>query len=134
LIEQLGGKPAPGVGFGLGMERLLLLLEEVGVAPVAVPPAVYAVVTSPAVLPRAMLALEALRAQGVSALMNAGFSGMKSQFKRADASGAQFALIFGDDEVARGEVGLKHLRDAAAPQRSLPLAGVADWAADLRNA
>ena len=134
LIEQLGGKSAPGVGFGLGMERLLLLLEEVGVAPPVVAPMVYAVLPSPGVLARALPVLETLRAQGVSVLMNAGFTGMKSQFKRADASGARFALIFGDDEVARGEVALKHLRDADAAQRSLSLASVADWAAELRTA
>jgi histidyl-tRNA synthetase len=134
LIEQLGGKPAPGVGFGLGMERLLLLLEELGIAPAAPPPAVYAIVPAPAVLAAAMTTLEALRAAGVAVLMNAGFSGMKSQFKRADASGAAFALIFGEDEVARGEVALKPLRDASASQRNLPLAAVATWAAELRTA
>lgn len=134
LIEQLGGKPAPGVGFGLGMERLLLLLEELGLTPPPVAPLVYAVVPGPAVLPQALVTLEALRAAGVTVLMNAGFSGMKSQFKRADASGARHALIFGDDEVARGEVALKNLRDAAAPQRSLALAAVADWAAELLTA
>jgi histidyl-tRNA synthetase len=134
LIEQLGGKPAPGVGFGLGMERLLLLLEELGLTPPPVAPLVYAVVPGPAVLPQALVTLEALRAAGVTVLMNAGFSGMKSQFKRADASGARHALIFGDDEVARGEVALKNLRDATAPQRSLALAAVADWAAELLTA
>ncbi len=134
LIEQLGGKPAPGVGFGLGMERLLLLLEALGVAPPPVSVQVYAVVPSAAALPRALCALDELRGLGVSVLMNAGFGGMKSQFKRADASGAAWALIFGDDELARGDVALKHLRDATVAQRSLPLAGVAQWAAELRNA
>jgi len=81
-----------------------------------------------------MVALESLRQAGVTVLMHAGGGSMKSQFKRADASGAGFALIFGDDEVARGEVALKSLRDASAPQRSLPLDGVGAWAADLLNA
>ena len=134
LIEQLGGKPAPAVGFGLGMERVLLLLEELGIAPPPNPPRVYAVVPSPAALVPAMTVVETLRAAGIAVLMNAGFAGMKSQFKRADASGARYALIFGDDEIARGEVSLKDLRDAAAPQRSLPLAGAAGWAADLATA
>ena len=58
---------------------------------------------------------------------------MKSQFKKADASGARYALIFGDDEVARGEVALKDLRNAEAPQRVLKLARVADWAPELRE-
>ncbi len=134
LIEQLGGKPAPAVGFGMGLERVLLLLEELGIAPPSNPPRLYAVVPSPSALVPAMVVVETLRAAGLSVLMNAGFAGMKAQFKRADASGARYALIFGDDEVARGEVGLKDLRDAAAPQRSLPLAGCATWAPDLATA
>ena len=134
LIEQLGGKPAPAVGFGLGLERVLLLIEELGIAPPATPPRVYAVVPSATALVPAMVAVEALRTAGIAVQMNAGFTGMKSQFKRADASGARYALIFGDDEVARGEVALKDLRDPAAPQRSLPLAGAASWAADLATA
>jgi histidyl-tRNA synthetase len=58
---------------------------------------------------------------------------MKSQFKRADASGARYALVFGADELARAEVALKSLRDAKAPQRSLALAEIAVWGAELRT-
>ncbi|HEX6705454.1 MAG TPA: histidine--tRNA ligase [Albitalea sp.] len=134
LIEQLGGKPAPAVGFGLGIERLLLLIQELGLPVPSRAPQIYAVIPSPAAVPKAMATLESLRAAGVSVLMNAGGGNMKAQFKRADASGARYALIFGDDEVARGEVALKDLRDPAAAQRSLPLGSVAAWAADLRNA
>jgi histidyl-tRNA synthetase len=131
LIEQLGGKPAPAVGFGLGIERLLLLMQELVLPVTAVAPRAYAVVTSPAAVPQAMATLEKLRAAGISVLMHAGGGSMKSQFKRADASGARYALIFGDDEIARGEVALKDLRNTDAPQRSLPLAGAALWAAEL---
>ena len=63
-----------------------------------------------------------------------GLGSMKAQFKRADASGARFALIFGDDEVAHGMVAVKPLRDAQAPQRTFAMAEVNDWAAELRNA
>ena len=138
LIEQLGGKPAPAVGWGLGIERLLLLLQEAGVtAPVARPDA-YAVVTSAASMPIALRTIDALRASGVSVLMHAagrdGLGSMKSQFKRADASGADYALIFGDDEVARGEVSVKPLRNADEPQQAYSLAEVNDWASRLRNA
>jgi histidyl-tRNA synthetase len=59
---------------------------------------------------------------------------MKAQFKRADASGARYALIFGNDELARGEVSLKNLRDPAASQRSLALADLPTWAGELLNA
>lgn len=135
LIAQLGGKPAPAVGWALGMERLLLLLEEVGVLPPPPPPRVYAVIPSAAVLPKAFVALEALRAAGVAAVMHPGQGSMKSQFKRADASGAQWALIFGDEEIARGEVALKALRalpdGSQLPQRSLALADVAAWGPHL---
>jgi len=134
LIEQLGGKPAPAVGFGLGIERLLLLIDSLGIPVPSSAPVVYAVVPSQSVLPQTLAVLEALRAAGVSVQMHAGGGNMKSQFKRADASGARYALIFGDDEVARGEVALKNLRDTSAAQRSLPLASAATWAADLLNA
>jgi histidyl-tRNA synthetase len=56
---------------------------------------------------------------------------MKAQFRRADASGARHALVFGDDELARGEVAVKALRDAAAPQRLVALADLGSWARTL---
>ncbi|MCB2022840.1 MAG: histidine--tRNA ligase [Burkholderiaceae bacterium] len=134
LVEQLGGKPAPGVGFAIGLERLLLLLAEAGVAPPPEAPIAYAVLPEADLLAPAMVVIEALREAGVSVLMHAGGHSMKAQFKRADASGARFALVFGRDEVARGEVALKPLREPGAAQRNLPLAGVADWGPTLRNA
>jgi histidyl-tRNA synthetase len=134
LLEQLGGKPAPAVGFGLGIERLLLLMMELALPVPSAAPRTYAIVPSATAMPQAMAVLEQLRQAGVSVLMHAGGGGMKAQFKRADSSGAQYALIFGDDELARGEVALKSLRDTAVPQRSLPLANAADWAAELLNA
>jgi len=138
LIEQLGGKPAPAVGWGLGIERLLLLLDEVGIVPPTRAPDVYAIVPSAGAMPVALRTADALRSAGVAVILHAagadGLSGMKSQFKRADASGARHALIFGDDELARGVVAIKPLRDAALPQRVLELDRVSDWAAELRNA
>jgi histidyl-tRNA synthetase len=138
LFEQLGGKPTPAVGWGMGIERMLLLLDAAGVVMPGPVPDVYAVVPGAAALTAAMTTIEALRAAGVSVLMNAagreGIAGMKAQFKRADASGARFALIFGETELARGEVALKSLRDADAPQRTLLLADAPRWSAELRNA
>jgi histidyl-tRNA synthetase len=61
-----------------------------------------------------------------------GWSNIKNQFKRADASGARMALVFGTEELARGEVSIKSLRDPAVPQRAAALADAAGWAADLR--
>ena len=138
LIEQLGGKPTPAVGFGMGMERMLLLLEEVGVAPAAPTPHAYAIVPSANGLAQVMVALEALRGAGVSVILHPGQSSMKSQFKKADASGAAFALIFGEDEVARGEVAVKPLRQGMQPegaaQYTRSISSAADWAAELLNA
>ena len=138
LIEQLGGKPAPAVGFGLGIERLMLLLAEVGVAVPGDAPDAYAVLPDAAALPRVLPVLDALRAAGVAVTLHAagadGPGSMKSQFKRADASGARHALIFGADELAQDSVAVKPLRDAAAPQVLRPLAAAGAWAHELRRA
>ncbi|MDX9842382.1 MAG: histidine--tRNA ligase [Aquabacterium sp.] len=134
LIEQLGGKPAPAVGWGLGMERLLLLLQEIGVEAPSTAPDAFAMVFAGTPMPTVLATLETLRAQGVRVLLNpAGKDGPaspKSQFKKADASGARFALVFGPDEVAQGLVALKPLRDGGE-QTSLKLADAADWARTL---
>jgi histidyl-tRNA synthetase len=133
LIETLGGKPAPGIGFGLGMERLMLMLEAAGIeAPLSAPDA-YALVPDAQSLPRVMPLLADLRGAGVSVLMHAGGGSLKSQFKRADASGAAYALIFGADELAAGQVAIKPLR-GDAPQFTRALDGVAVWAQELRRA
>ena len=134
LFEQLGGKASTAVGFGLGIERLLLLLQELAVPVPSAASNVYAVLPSPSALARAVVVLEALRSAGVTVTMNAGFGSMKSQFKRADASGARYALVFGDDELGRGEVALKDLRDPNAAQRCLALASAPLWAAELLHA
>ena len=142
LSELMGGKPAPGIGWGMGIERVLDLLQQGGVTvPVHVPD-VYAVVPSIEALPAAMKVAEDLRAAGLSVLMHAAgkdsWGSVKSQFKKADASGARHALIFGADELARGEVALKPLREGAggrvAAQSTRELRNVAAWATELRNA
>ncbi|MCD6077352.1 MAG: hisS [Ramlibacter sp.] len=82
-----------------------------------------------------MATLEALRGAGVRVQQHAGGSdgagSMKSQFKRADASGARFALVFGADELAQGKVTVKALRDGAGAQELRPLDGAASWASAL---
>jgi len=137
LFEQLGGKPTPAIGFGLGIERLLLLLQEMGVPVPSSAPDAYAVIGEPSLLPQALAAIDALRAAGVAVQMHAagkdGLGSIKSQFKKADASGARWALVFGTDELAQGQVGVKLLRTegAPAPQTLKPIAEAADWAAEL---
>ncbi|MCM0610666.1 MAG: histidine--tRNA ligase [Ideonella sp. WA131b] len=131
LFEQLGGKPTPAIGFGLGIERLLLLLQELGVPVPDAAPDAYALVAEGAPLATVLTTLDALRASGVAVQMHAGGGSLKSQFRRADASGARYALIFAPDELSRGEVALKPLRDSAAAQQARPLASVVQWAWEL---
>jgi histidyl-tRNA synthetase len=135
LIEQLGGKPAPAVGFGLGIERLLLLLQELKVPYPGGAPDAYAVVPAGVPLPTVVATLEALRTAGVRVQQHAGGAdgagSMKSQFRKADASGARFALVFGPDELAQGQVTVKDLRAGVQEQR--PPAQPGDWAAALRG-
>jgi histidyl-tRNA synthetase len=137
LFEQLGGKPTPAVGWGMGVERMLLLLEAVGAQPPVNTPDAYAIVPAPQAMPVAMATCEALRGAGVSVQMHAGagegLGSMKSQFKKADASGARHALVFGADELARGEVTVKSLRDGSGAQVARPLAEAAAWAPTLQS-
>jgi len=140
LTAEVGGKPTPGVGWAMGVERVLELLKTQRRLPSVPVPDAYAIVPDAAAWPQVMPVLRALRAEGVSVLMHAsgpdGLGSMKSQFKKADASGARFALIFGADELAAGQVAIKPLRAGAdgtvGAQATRPLARVADWASELR--
>ena len=137
LIEQIGGKPAPAVGWALGVERVLELVKELGTDIPTPQPDAYAIVPDAAAMPQVLTTLTALREAGVRVQMHAtteqGMGSMKSQFKKADASGAHFALIFGGDELARGEVTVKALRDGQGAQTTQPLAAAADWAHHLQS-
>jgi histidyl-tRNA synthetase len=137
LFELLGGKPTPAVGWGMGLERVLELVKEQGSAVTEPAPDVFAVVPDVLALPLVMQTLQRLRGLGVCAQMYAstpeGLGSMKSQFKRADASGARFALIFGADEIAQNEVTVKSLRDGIGAQIKRPLLSVADWAGTLQS-
>ena len=133
LVELIGGKPAPGIGWGMGIERVLDLLQQSGVTVPAPVPDAYAVVPDAAAMPTAMATVEALRAAGVAVQLHAGGGSMKSQFKKADASQARFALVFGADEMAQGQVAVKALRDAGLAQTTRPLDQPAAWAHELRK-
>jgi histidyl-tRNA synthetase len=137
LIEQLGGKPAPAVGWGLGIERLLELLKEQGTEPVLPVPDVYAVIAETGMLAQAMALLQTLRRLGVRVHMHAGTSdgmgSLKSQFKKADASGARFALVFAQQEMAQGAVAIKSLRDGIGEQHQVMICDVATWAQRLQS-
>ena len=139
LIEQIGGKPSPAVGWALGVERVLELLKEQGLdSPVPVPD-VYAIIPEASALPIAIKTLQQLRALGVRAQMHSptgaadGMGSMKSQFKKADASAAAFALVFGADKLLRGTVLVKALRDGSGQQVEQSLQDVASWAGHLQS-
>ncbi len=137
LIEQLGGKPAPAVGWALGVDRLLELLKEQGQERSDMAPDAYAVVADKNAMPQVLQQLQALRALGVSVQMQASVDGemasLKSQFKRADASGARFALVFGADELSRQSVTIKPLRDGSGTQISHAWADIATWGPTLQS-
>ena len=140
LIEQIGGKPAPAVGWALGVERVLELLKEQGASAAVGAPDVYAIVSDAAALPRVLPVLQQLRSMAVSIQMHApansseGMGSMKSQFKKADSSGASFALIFGPDELTQNQVTIKNLRDGQGAQRTESLINISDWGHSLQSA
>jgi histidyl-tRNA synthetase len=141
LIGQMGGKSAPAVGWALGVERVLELLKENSDDAKAPALDAFAVIPDAASVPRVLACLQTLRQAGVSVQMHApsggqaeGMGSMKSQFKRADASGARFALIFGADEMAQGCVAIKPLRGVTDQEQQIePLAQAQLWAARLRG-
>lgn len=120
LVSQFGGKPTPGVGFAMGVERLVLLLETLGVIPDELnrPADLYVCAFGEPAELAALTLAEQLRSAipGIRLLVNAGAGSFKSQFKKADKSGARFALILGEDEVANRVVGFKPLRDEGEQQ------------------
>ena len=137
LIEQIGGKPAPAVGWAIGVERVLELLKESGAELSAPETDIYAVITDASSLPTVMPLLHALRESGLAVLMQAtgpeGMPSMKAQFKRADASGARYALVFGSDEMAQACVTIKSLRDATVPQERCAFGALSAWAQGLQS-
>ncbi|PKM34111.1 MAG: histidine--tRNA ligase [Gammaproteobacteria bacterium HGW-Gammaproteobacteria-12] len=120
LVAQLGGKATPGVGFAMGVERLVLLLETLELLPAELNRAadVYVCAFGEAAELAALTLVERLRDElpGLRLLLNSGGGSFKSQFKKADKSGARYALILGDDELAGRVVGCKPLRDDSEQQ------------------
>ena len=137
LVEQLGGKPAPAVGWALGVDRVLELIKGQGLCALESSLDVYAIVPDVSSLPLVLQILQTLRAAGVSAQMHSrsdeGMGSMKSQFKRADNSGARYALIFGSDEISKNLVTVKSLRDGSGAQVSQSLTDLATWAPTLQS-
>ncbi|HEY9103008.1 histidine--tRNA ligase [Chitinimonas sp.] len=109
LVETLGGKPTPACGFGMGMERVFLLMQEYGVE-ASDAPDIYLVNAGDAAERQAPRLAELLRNGGLSVSVHAGGGSFKSQMKKADGSGAAYALIIGDNEAEAGTVAIKPLR------------------------
>jgi len=120
LVSDIGGPEQTGVGFGLGLERVLLVLEKQGVElPAAVAPDLYFVALGEAAEARIVPLLNEARARGIVAEKDYGGRKMKAQLKSADRLAARYAAILGDDELARGEIVLKSL--ATGEQRTVAL-------------
>jgi histidyl-tRNA synthetase len=129
LFELLGGKPNFACGFAIGVERMILLLAAAGATNTAAPLA-YVVHDGDAAASLARRVAETLRDAGHAIVVNAGGGSMKSQMKRADASGARYALIIGDEEAATNAVAVKPLRESGE-QVAVPAHDVASRLAAL---
>lgn len=131
LVRQLGGKDTPAVGFAMGMERLVLLLQETRAVQPA-PTDIYTVAVGEAAQTAALVAVEALRDSHPDRMIvqHVGGGSFKSQMKKADKSGAAIALIWGEGEASDGTVTIKPLRsdlqEGRAAQDTVPVTALAD--------
>lgn len=127
LVEQLGGRTTPAIGFAMGLERLLELSVPTE-TDLADAPDLYLVAVGAQAEAEAVLVAEQVREQlpGWRLLCHCGGGSFKSQFKKADRSGARFALVLGDEELAEGRIGVKPLR-GDAEQRRVTLEHLADY-------
>ncbi len=129
LVQQLGGRATAAVGFALGMERLIALLDDETVAKAARYPHAYFIMLSESAETFGRKFAEQLRNQvpGLRLVVHSGGGSLKSQMKRADKSMAAHALLLGEDEIRQQVITIKHLRDADAEQQSVPLDQLANW-------
>ncbi len=112
LAELLGGPPTPGIGFGAGFERLIINLKRDGVeVPAGAPPDLFVAHLSDAAAAVALRIADAVRTAGFEAMVAPGGRSLKAQMRQADAKGARYVAIIGDDELAKGEVTLRNLAD-----------------------
>ncbi|MFC2432143.1 MAG: His/Gly/Thr/Pro-type tRNA ligase C-terminal domain-containing protein, partial [Neisseria subflava] len=133
LIEELGGKPSPSIGFAMGIERLLLLVSEYGSLEVNSAPDVYAMHQGEGADLQVMKYAQALRAQGFNVMQHSGYQSLKAQMKKADNSGARFALIVAQDELANGTVTLKDMQ-GKHEQQTVAAADLTDTLQQWKNA
>jgi histidyl-tRNA synthetase len=117
-VAQLGGAATPGIGWAMGQERIVMLLEKQRLSALRAQPRVYLVLAGENSEIHGFRLAEGLRDAwpDLTLQVNLGGGSIKTQFKRADKSGAEIALILGDDEVARGVVAVKPLRRELAQE------------------
>ncbi len=121
LVERMGGEPTPACGFGIGLERVFLLMQEYGIQ-ASQAPDVYLVNVGELATRQAPQIAETLRDAGLNVVLHAGGGSFKSQMKKADRSAARFAFILGDDEAAAQEVTVKPMQGGDASQARLTIA------------
>jgi len=133
LVELQGGKPWPGIGFALGQERLVELIRSAGAPPEAATD-IYLVMVGDTAIQNGLVLAESLRwaLPGLSIQANLAGGSFKSQFKRADRSGARLAMILGEEELDRGEVSIKFLRSDVS-QQSVTLKNLETWLRDWQQ-
>lgn len=125
LVEHLGGRPTPAIGFAIGVERILALLEQVGIDPIPLgAPRVYIASVGVRARARALVLASALRSEGVACTLDGSDGGFGRQLRSAHREGATLALIMGDDEVGRDTVALKNM--AAGTQEETPLGTIVE--------
>jgi histidyl-tRNA synthetase len=124
LISQMGGDATPAIGFAMGVERVVELTRLAGQLPAAQTPDVFVMAQGDAAQRTALVLAERLRDSlpGRGVVVHCGSAKFKTQFRRADESGARIAIVIGDDELARGVVALKPLRGAESTQTEHPVA------------
>lgn len=127
LVEELGGKPTPGTGFAIGMERLVDLLNQQDLVDSQPCSDVYVAILGESAERQGMKLSERLRDQGLSVQCNCGGGNLKSQLKRADKSGARYALLFGEQERDHQVVSVKDLRSPGAEQRQIAYDEIGDY-------
>ena len=143
LISQMGGKPAPAVGWALGVERVLELLKEQSASESMIALDAYVIVTDPQAYVPLMPVLNGLRSLGLNLQMHAAaqsgaaqqvsLGSMKSQFKKADASGAHWALVVGSEEIASRSLTIKALRNPSLAQETRSWADWPQWGPLLKS-
>lgn len=123
LVKELGGPPMPAVGVGMGIERALLVLADLGGGPILAKPDVFVVQATPAAKDACTKLARELRAAGLVTLIDLDGRSMKSQLKQADREGARLAVLIGDDELAQNVATVRDLQ--SSEQMQVPMDGLA---------